>query len=302
MEELLIFGHQNPDTDSICSTLAYQEIKNQMGIETKACRIGAISEETQYVLDYLKLEAPVLIADVESKNVILVDHNEFQQSANQIEKANIIEVIDHHRINNFHTENAIYMNIQPVGCTATILYEIALVNNIEITKKLAILLLSALVSDSLLFKSPTYTKKDEAVVKKLVKLIDFDIYEYGLELLKAGTKFDKFSAREIINIDTKEFTIDKGKLEVAQVNTVNIDEFLEKYEKNIIKEISNKINESSLALHVLLVTDIVNNNSLALVNGSISDYFGNSLNVKIVDNKVFLPGVVSRKKQVVPFL
>ncbi len=299
----LIFGHKNPDTDSICSAIAYDMIKSAMGENVKACRLGDISKETQFILDYVGVQAPELISEVaDNQEVILVDHNEFNQSVTNIENAKIKEVVDHHRVANFNTAEQVYMNVQPVGCTATILFEIAQNNNVEITKELAIILLSAIVSDSLLFKSPTCTTRDQETAMELAKIAAINVEEYGMELLKAGTDLSDFSAEELINIDSKEFQTDNGLFEVAQINTVDIEEFLATNEAGIVEAVNNKIAAKDLALAVVLITDIVNSDTMSIVLGTQVEVFEKGLETNVENNKAFLPGVVSRKKQVVPFL
>lgn len=299
----LIFGHKNPDTDSICSAIGYSIVKKALNEDVEACRLGDISKETQYVLDYLNIEAPRLITEVEKdQEVILVDHNEFNQSVNKIEEAKIKEVIDHHRIANFNTVEQVYMNVQVVGCTATIIYEIAKNNNVEITKELATILLSAIISDSLLFKSPTCTERDKKVAADLAEIANVDVDKYGMDLLKAGTDLSDFTAEELINIDSKEFQTENGLFEVAQINTVDINEFLEANEQAIVAAVNQKISNKELALAVVLITDIVNSNTMAIVLGEQTKVFEKGLKTEVIDNKSFLAGVVSRKKQVVPFL
>jgi len=123
MEKILVFGHKNPDTDTICSAIAYANLKQKLGVDAEAVRLGQVNGETQYALDYFKAEAPSLVGPVteEVNNVNHVDHNERQQSADGIEKVKIVEVIDHHRVANFETSDPLYFRVEPVGCTATIL-------------------------------------------------------------------------------------------------------------------------------------------------------------------------------------
>ncbi len=302
MSKTLIFGHQNPDTDSICSALVYADFKTQIGEEVIACRLGNINEETQYILDYVGCEAPMLIDDVTDKNVILVDHNEFNQSANNIEHATILEVIDHHRVDNFKTQGQVYMNVQPVGCSNTILFEMYKLHNVEIKKDIATLMCSAIISDSLLFKSPTCTPRDEKAARELAEIAGLDIEVYGMEMLKAGTNLSKFTPSELLGIDAKSFETDNGKFEVAQVNTVSIDDFEAEFGDRIVDEINKVVDAKGLDLYVLLVTDIVNSNSFAIVSGEKDAFFKEQFNVDVVNNRCILEGVVSRKKQVVPFL
>src|SRR5690554_4959839 len=159
MSKVLVFGHKNPDTDSITSALVYAYLKQQLGVNAEAVRLGEVNNETKYALEKFGFEAPRLIGDVseEAKEVMLVDHNERQQSADGIENVKVTEVIDHHRIANFETADPLYYRAEPVGCTATILNKIFKEKNVEIPSNIAGLMLSAIISDTLLFKSPTCT-------------------------------------------------------------------------------------------------------------------------------------------------
>ena len=227
MDNVLIFGHKNPDTDSICSSLVEEKFDKHNGWNVEAVRLGNINKETQFVLDYLGIKAPRLIETVEpNQSVILVDHNEFSQSVNGIENAKIEAVTDHHRIANFETNEPIYYLAKPYGCTCTILFEEAKRMNIPIENKEAILMLSAIISDTLLFKSPTCTKYDKVAAEELAKIANIDIEAYGMDMLKAGTDLSDFSPEQLINIDSKEFENGDFKFQVAQVNTACIDDVL----------------------------------------------------------------------------
>ena len=157
MTKTYIFGHKNPDTDAISSAIIMADFEQQTGnTEAKAYRLGEVSAETQYALDYFKVDAPELLSeDLNNEEVILVDHNEFQQSADSINDATVKHVIDHHRIANFETAGPLYYRAEPVGCTATILYKMYKERGFEIKPHIAGLMISAIISDSLLFKSPT---------------------------------------------------------------------------------------------------------------------------------------------------
>ena len=152
MDKILVFGHKSPDTDSICSALVKAILdKKKNGLEILPVRLGNINKETQYVLDYLGLEAPMFLENIEEgQKVILVDHNEFCQSANGIENAKIIEVIDHHRISGFQTAEPLFFTAKPYGCTSTILYNMFKDSKIETEKTEAVLMASAIISDTLL--------------------------------------------------------------------------------------------------------------------------------------------------------
>ena len=301
MEKILVIGHKNPDTDSICSSLAMANLQSKIrGEEVISCRLGEINEETKYALNYFKVEAPKLIEKVdEGQEVILVDHNEFTQSVEGIEKAKILAVVDHHRINNFQTSEPLFYYAQPVGCTATVLFELYKSNDVDIEPQIAGLMLSAIISDTLLLKSPTTTDKDKKAVEELAKIANVDISKYGLEMLKAGTNLDKYTEEELINLDAKTMEKEGIKYIIAQVNTVSIPDVLKRKEK-IEQEINKEITSKGLSLFVFVITDIVNSNSTAIVLGDRTDAISKTYEIK--DNLAEMPGVVSRKKQVLPLV
>lgn len=298
----LIFGHKNPDTDSICSSLVMEKFDKNLGFDVEAVRLGEVNKETAYVLNYLGIPAPRLIENVEAgQAVVLVDHNEFSQSANGIENAKIETVVDHHRIANFQTTEPLYYRAEPVGCTSTILYKKFKEENMQIEKKEATLMLSAIISDTLLFKSPTCTEEDKIACQELAKIADIDIDSYGLDMLKAGTDLSDFTPEQLINIDSKEFANGDFKFQVAQVNTACIEDVL-KNKAEIEVAMQNFINSNGLNLFVFLITDIINSNSLSIVLGNNTDVFEKAFSKKLEDNTAFLEGVVSRKKQVAPVI
>ena len=302
MENIIVFGHQNPDTDTIMSAIAMANLENKKGNNAISCKLGNINKETKYALEYFKQEEPKTIENVaEGQEVILVDHNEFSQSAKGIENAKILRVVDHHKIGDFKTSEPLYYTAMPVGCTATIIYGMYEQERIEIEPKIAGLMLSAIISDTLLFKSPTCTSLDVEVGNKLAQIANVDVNKYGLEMLKAGTDLSDFSPKELINIDSKTFTKNEVKMQIAQVNTTSIEDVLKN--KEAIENAMNEfIKENSEDLFVLLITDILENNSQILVTGSRKDLVEKSFGITLQDNMAFLPGVVSRKKQVVPVI
>jgi len=303
MEKVLIFGHKNPDTDTICSAIAYAELKKELGVEAEAVRLGEISGETQFALDYFKKDAPRFIekASSETKSVILVDHNEFQQSVEDIKDVTILEVIDHHRIANFETSDPLYYRAEPVGCTATILNKMYKENNVEIKKEVAGLMLSAIISDSLLFKSPTCTEQDVQAAKELAEIAGVNAEEYGLEMLKAGADLSDKTVDQLLSIDAKEFSMGTYKVEIAQVNAVDTNDVISK-QAELESSIQAIITKKGLDLFLLVVTDILNNDSVAVALGNKAQAVEKAFNVQLETNTALLKGVVSRKKQIVPVL
>lgn len=301
MEKVLIFGHKNPDTDTICSAITYSDLKNKLGFQTEPIRLGTISGETQFVLDYFKVEAPRLVEKVaaETKEVILVDHNEFQQSADDITEVQIKEVIDHHRVANFETKDPLYFRVEPVGCTTTILNKMYKENGVTIEKEIAGLMLSAIISDTLLLKSPTCTQQDVDAAHELATIAGVDLNEYGLEMLKAGADLSDKTVEQLISIDSKVFPMGNAKVEVAQVNAVDTNDILSR-QKEIESALEKVVEDKELDLFLLVVTDILTNDSVALAIGKASNKVEQAFNVTLDNNTALLKGVVSRKKQIVP--
>ncbi|KMK92925.1 manganese-dependent inorganic pyrophosphatase [Rossellomorea marisflavi] len=303
MSKTLIFGHKNPDTDTITSALVYADLKSKLGAEVEAVRLGDVNGETQYALDHFKVEAPRLVEKVapEADTVILVDHNERQQSAVDIEDVRVLEVIDHHRIANFETADPLYYRAEPVGCTATILNKMYKEKGVEVTKEMAGLMLSAIISDSLLFKSPTCTDEDVAAANELAEIAGVDAQVYGLEMLKAGANMSTKTVAELVTLDAKEFSMGTAKVEVAQINVVDLNDVFGR-QAEVEAAIETLIKQKGLDLFLLVVTDILENDSTALALGSKAGEVEKAFNVKLENNRALLKGVVSRKKQIVPVL
>ena len=301
--KIYIFGHKNPDTDSIGSSMVKGILDRKKGINNvEAKRLGNINKETQYMLDYLNLQAPELLEKVgEGQEVCLVDHNEFNQSVEGIEKAKILSVTDHHRIANFETSEPLYYTAKPYGCTSTILFEEFKNNGIEIEKTEAVLMASCIISDTLLLKSPTTTEHDKKALAELEKIADIDVNKYGLEMLKAGTDLDDFSAEELVNLDAKSLDKNGSKFVIAQVNTVSIEDVLKRQEE-LETAINKEIETKNLDLFVFAITDILNSNSEVIALGKRVDAVEKGFDKKLEDNKMFLEGVVSRKKQLLPVI
>ncbi|MEZ0479944.1 manganese-dependent inorganic pyrophosphatase [Planococcus sp. SSTMD024] len=303
MSKVFVLGHKNPDTDSICSAIAYTYLKKELGMDAEAVRLGEPNNETLFALEHFKAQTPRLVkrASDEVKQVILVDHNERQQSIDDIDEVQVIEVIDHHRIANFETTDPLYFRAEPVGCTATILLKLYKEHAVEVPAGIAGLMLSAIISDSLLFKSPTCTDQDIQAAKELADIAGVDSKEYGLAMLKAGADLSNKTLEDLITLDSKEFEAGNHRFEVAQVNAIDVSEVLMR-QAELEVLIGNTIATKGLDLFVFAVTDILNNNSEAIVLGRRADIIESAFQSSVVNNRVILPGVVSRKKQIVPVI
>ena len=305
--KILVFGHQKPDTDAIGSSYGFSYLSNHRpngALNTEVVALGTPNEETQFVLDYFGVKAPRVVKSAKEEGVdtvILTDHNEFQQSISDIEDLTIYGVVDHHRVANFNTAAPLFMTVEPVGSASSIVYRKFLEANVEIPKEVAGLLLSGLISDTLLLKSPTTHVTDHKVAKELAEIAGVNLEEYGLAMLKAGTNLSTKTAEELIDIDAKTFELNGSNVRIAQVNTVDIPEVLER-----LSDIKAAINASMTANgyddFVFMITDIVNSNSEIIALGTHPEKSEAAFNFTLADDHAFLAGAVSRKKQVVPQL
>ena len=233
------------------------------------------------------------------KKVILVDHNERGQSIPGIEEADILEIVDHHRVADIQTVGPLLFRGEPLGSTATIVTKIFDELDVEMPSHIAGLLLGAVVSDTLLFKSPTCTPVDTKIAKKLAEIAGVDIQEFAMEMFKAGTSLVGKTVDEIFNQDFKKFSFDNLQVGVAQVNSMDIEEFLP-YKKDMLDYMNKFAEDNNLEFTLLLFTDIINANSEIFVGGPRPELVEKAFNVQLTECQGTLAGVISRKKQVVP--
>ena len=297
--ETLVFGHKNPDTDTIMSAMVMANLENKLGNNAKAVRLGNVNKETEYVFKFLGIEQPEFIEDIaDGQDIILVDHNEATQSASNLANANVTKIVDHHAIN-FTTSNPVYYRAEPVGCTSTVLYKMYKENDVEISKEIATMMLSAIISDTLLFKSPTCTAEDKAIAEKLAKIAGVDAEVYGTDLLKAGTDLSEYTPEQIINIDSKLFEKDGKRFKIAQINTADLDSIF-KDKVYFEAAINDEIKKDNLDLYMFAATDIINSNSKIISLGNDSAVVEKAYGVTLDNNTALLENVVSRKKQMLP--
>ena len=297
----LVFGHKNPDTDAIVAAKAYSYLQNKLGADTEAVALGEPNEETQFVLDYFNEPAPRVIktASNEVDAVMLIDHNEAQQSVDDIKDVQVTHVVDHHRIANFETSAPLYYHAEPLGCSSTIILKEFKQHGVEVPANIAGMMLSAIISDTLLLKSPTTTDEDVAAVKELAKIAGVDYEKYGLDMLKAGTNLASKSDKTLISQDAKSFDMNGTQVRVDQINTVDLNEVFDR-EDGLRAAIEKQNKENGYDLFLLMVTNILNSDTRLLVVGEPQSVVEQAFGKKLEDNKMDLPGVVSRKKQIVP--
>lgn len=302
MSKVFVTGHKNPDTDSICSALSYAALKQAQGVEAVAIRLGEVNKETQYALDYFQVEAPKLIASVEEKQaVMLVDHNEPAQSVDGLDKAELLEIVDHHRLGGLNTANPIFVHIEPVGCTATIITKMFDCQKVELPKKIAGLLLSAIVSDTVLFKSPTCTEQDKAAAEKLAVIAGVNLKEYGMAMLKAGADLGDLTPAQIAKTDSKPFSFGNYKAIVAQISVMDTADILAK-KAELVAAMQELCQNEGYDMSLLMVTDIMKESTELVFVGEPKQLIADAFGKDASGDSIYLPGVMSRKKQIVPQL
>ncbi|GAK47800.1 manganese-dependent inorganic pyrophosphatase [Secundilactobacillus oryzae JCM 18671] len=301
MSKELVFGHQNPDTDAIVAAKAYAYLQNKLGLDVEAVALGEPNAETNFVLNYFDEPAPRVVTEAKSEveSVMLVDHNEPQQSISDIEDLQVTHVVDHHRIANFNTSAPLFYRSEPVGCTSTILTKMFDEEKVEIPAQLAGLMLSAIISDTLLLQSPTTTEADKIAVKTLAEIADIDYEAYGIKMLKAGTDLDSKSDKELVDGDAKSFTMADKSVRIGQVNTVDLQDVISR-QAGLVAAMDAERASEGYDLFLTLATNVLDSNSVLFVSGDPTEPVEAAFNAKFEDGRMSLPGVVSRKKQVVP--
>ncbi|MBW6462491.1 MAG: manganese-dependent inorganic pyrophosphatase [DPANN group archaeon] len=296
-----IIGHKNPDTDSICAAISYADLKNTIVTtkEFQPARSGNINDETRFILNKFNAKDPILLDDATGKKVILVDHSEPKQRPENIDKGEIVEVIDHHNIN-FQQATPIIFHSEPAGSTCTIIAKMYFEKNINIPKTIAGLLLGAIISDTVIFKSPITTEEDKEIANKLKPIADInDLNKFGIDMFNAKSGWNKKTAKDIITTDYKEYELGGKKIGIAQVETVDASE-LEPRKQEFLKEMKTIKDKSKLDTIIVLLTDIIKEGCIAYILSDCTDMIEKTFEKKIKYNEMYLPGILSRKKQIVP--
>ena len=297
-----IYGHINPDTDAIVSPIVLADYLTKKGAQKEIipCRLGDPNKETLYALDFFNFSVPMKVDDpTGADEIILVDHNSPEQSLD-FANANIVGLIDHHAITGFYSNDPITIITKPVGCTCTILYELYKTNDIEISKDIAGLIVSAIISDTLLLKSPITTEEDIYAVGNLSEYIDLQYNTYGMELLQAGCDVSDLTEDEIINLDSKFYEVNGYRMQIAFLNSVDVITFINERKDKVIKSIKEFVETNKMQLFILVIVNIIDMDSTCLTGGDYTTAVEKAFNVTIVNDEVFLKGISSRKKEVYP--
>ncbi len=301
-----VIGHKKPDTDSIAAAIGYAFIKNIEGIKAIPARAGPLNLETQYALNKFRVEPPQLVTNAKGCKLILVDHNEPEQIVDGFKDAEIVEILDHHRLGGLVTPQPIRVYIEPVGSTSTLVAKIAFEKGIKLSKELAGILLSAIISDTVIFKSPTCTDEDRAIAEELSRIAGVDdITAYGIELFKAKSAISSKKPEEIILGDFKEYDFSGIRVGIGQAETVDLTE-LEARRDELLEAMKKICNERNYNMLILMLTDIIKEGSLVLYVTDKDAWFKEAFSKYRMEpqgrNSVYIAGLISRKKQVVPLL
>ncbi len=299
-ELVYVVGHKSPDTDSVCAAIVYaQYLKKAKRINAVAAVAGDINPETAFVLNLYKTKLPVRLDSTKGKLLILVDHNEKSQSPDGIGEATIIEVLDHHKIA-FECAEPIAFHAEPVGATATLVAKIALADKLfKLDKLSAGLLLSAILSDTVVFKSPTASKADAAMAKILAKKAGVkNVKKFGIEIKKQKASLKGLSAEQIIRSDFKEFDANGKKFGVGQIEVVDLKEAKER-KREILQKLEAIRAQNNYEFAALMETDIIKEGTELLVAGSLV-CLERAFGAKFADSAAYFKGMMSRKKDLIP--
>ncbi len=296
-----VVGHKNPDTDSVCASIALAELLNQRGIESAACVNGQVNPETAFVLEKFSLTAPEIITDADRKEIFLVDHSEKSQSLENMEKSEIKGIVDHHKLGDITTSNPPEAWIMPVGSTCTVIKHMYDFYGKKIDKNIAGAMLSAILSDTVIFKSATSTPEDEKAAKELSIIAGIsDIKSYGIEMFKVKSAIEESTPLELLQRDYKDFNMSGKNVGIGQLELVDI-KMVEGLKDSFFDEMK-KLKDDGRHSVLFLLTDIMKEGSELLVLTDNQELVEKALATKIKNNSAWLEGVMSRKKQVVPQL
>ncbi len=295
---ILVVGHKNPDSDSICSALVAEALLKARGLEAKAVRQGDINRETQFILDRAGVEQPEMCTEVAGQSLWLVDYSDLAQGPDDMAQAEILGIVDHHRLGDVTTTNPLEAWIWPVGCTSTILFNLFKMEDAEITRPIATLMLSAILSDTVGFASPTCTQKDKDAVAALAPLAGVeDLDTFIKDLLIAKTDIEGLTANELVEKDLKAYPFNDRPVVVGQVELATIEQ-VEGMIDALEADLQRRCDEEGLAFAALMLTDITTSTTRLLFKGEWSD----KLAPHVKDGVLMMENTLSRKKQGWPWL
>ncbi len=300
VDPILVVGHKNPDTDAITAAIAVAHLKSQLGVPAIAIAQGQPNPETRFVLDTFKLQMPTVQTSVAGRQVYLVDHSDYPQAPDDIKQAEIVGLVDHHKLGGLTTDKPIEAIVMPVGCSATIIAKMYADADITIPKSIAGGMLSAILSDTVIFKSPTTTASDKAVATKLAVIAGVDdVKAFGIKMFQAKSEFSG-PPKDLLKRDLKTFNMNGTKVAVAQLETVDLT-MLTARKADLFKAMSELKAEGYHSV-ILMLTDIMKEGTDLMVTSDNSPLIEAALSTKLQDNSIWVDGMMSRKKQVIPNL
>ncbi len=297
-----VFGHTTPDSDSIVGAYSLSYLKNQLGEDCIPTRQGEINPETAFILNRFGFEQPMLKTSYAGENVYLIDFMESSQSPKDIDEATILGIVDHHKLGDLKTSTPLEMWVRPVGCSNTIMKQIFDYHNIEIPKDLAGMMLCAILSDTVIFKSPTCTKEDTKAVKELAEIAGIeDVKTLGMEMFIVKSDVLNDTKEALVLRDFKDFNMGSEKVGIGQLEVVDLSVF-DDMKAELFEAMQKVKDEGERHTVILLLTDIMQEGSQLLVLSNDNSKIENAFEIKLEENQVWLPKVMSRKKQIIPFL
>jgi manganese-dependent inorganic pyrophosphatase len=290
----------NPDTDSIVSAIAVADLKSKSGVEAVPAAQGELAPESKFVLDKFGLSAPEVINDATDKQIFLVDHSDLSQAVSNLDKAEVLGVVDHHKLGDVTTPNPIEMWVWPVGCTATVIKAMYDFYGVEVPKGVAGAMLCAILSDTVMFKSPTCTDKDKETAEELAKIAGVsDMMELGMEMFKVKSAVEGTPIRELVYRDYKDFEMSGHKVGIGQLEVVDLS-ILDPVKSDLLEDLKKVKEEKGAEAIYLMLTDIMKEGTEMLVVADDTAPINQAFGVTVEGTSVWLDGVMSRKKQVVP--
>lgn len=297
-----IFGHTSPDSDSIIGAISLSYLKNKLGENCIPTRQGIISPETEFILNKFGGTLPELKTSYAGENVYLVDFSDLAQAPVDIMEATILGIVDHHKLGDLTTSTPLECWIRPIGCTNTIIKEMYDYHGVEIPKDIAGMMLCAILSDTVIFKSPTCTKIDTKVCKELAAIAGIEDFKaLGMEMFIVKSAVEGATARELTTRDYKEFAMGNEKLGVGQLEVVDLSVF-DDLKEDLFEDMKKLKQEGGLHSVIILLTDIMKEGSQLLMVSDDESKIESAFNAKAENSQMWLNGVLSRKKQVIPFL
>jgi manganese-dependent inorganic pyrophosphatase len=295
-------GHKIPDSDSIIGAIAMAYLQKELGRETKAVRQGDINPETAYILEKFNLEAPELKTSFAGCDLFMVDYNNYTEGPDDLKEANLVGIADHHKLGGLVTSGPLDVWIRAVGCSNTVIKEMFDYYEVAIPKDIAGAMMCAILSDTVIFKSPTCTKIDTRVCKELASIAEIEDFKaIGMEMFKVKSAVEGVPARELVKRDFKNFEMDGVKVGIGQLEVVDLS-LLDSVKDDLIADIKLLKEEDGYDSVLLILTDIIAMGSQILVATSSLDVIEKAWDIKVEDDQFWLKGCLSRKKQIIPFL